>query len=427
VFRVPADAVDLRLPKEYALPVGWQAYVLFALLPVWWFAGASFFMWPLIAVPLLIALAVRGGVRTPMRFGIWLLLLVWMLASGVELASGSRVLAWAWRYSFYLSGTVIFLYIVNTPERRLPTRSIVNALGVYWVMVVAGGWLGVLFPGTNFASPMEKLLPHSLAQNQYVYAHVHLQFAEIQHFLGFPLGRPETFFAYTNAWGSAFAILTPFAICAMTQTRHPAWKLVLRVAMAAAVVPVVFSLDRGLWLSLGLGLAYAVFRFGLRGDLKQAGKVILVFAAIGAILVASPLGGLAQGRFSHKTGDTGRLLRDQQAQQRIASSPILGFGAPLPSSDPTQSSVGTESEVFLLLFSHGVPGLAFFAIWMFYTLFRSGRWRSPWAFWAHVTVLIACVQLPYYEITERLPIILVAAAIAYREIMREREPEPEPA
>jgi hypothetical protein len=39
------------------------------------------------------------------------------------------------------------------------------------------------------------------------------------------------------------------------------------------------------------------------------------------------------------------------------------------------------------------------------------------------------IQVPYYEITERLPIMLVAAAIAYRVMMRgpETDTEPQPA
>jgi hypothetical protein len=144
------------------------------------------------------------------------------------------------------------------------------------------GWQAyAIFGLLPLASPMQHLLPGSLLHNQYVYEHVHLQFSEIQHFLGFPVGRPETFFAYTNAWGSAFAMLTPFAICAMMQARSRAW--------------------------------------------------------------------------------------------------------------------------------------------------RSARWRSPWAFWAHVTLLVALIQVPYYDITERLPIMLVAAAIAYREMMRAPAPEALPA
>ncbi len=154
---------------------------------------------------------------------------------------------------------------------------------------------------------------------------------------------------------------------------------------------------------------------------------MLALTVVGAVLVVSPLGNLAQGRFQHKTGDTGRLQRDQEAQQRLLDSPALGFAAPLPSQDPTQSAVGTESEIFLLVFSHGIPGLALWILWFFYTLFRSARWRSPWAFWAHVTLLVALIQVPYYDITERLPFMLVAAAIAYREMMRAPEPERHPA
>jgi hypothetical protein len=221
-------------------------------------------------------------------------------------------------------------------------------------------------------------------------------------------------------------MLTPFAICAMTQARSRTWKLVLRFSLAAALVPVVFSLNRGLWLSLGIGIVYAAIRFGLRGDFKLAGKVVAVLMVIGAVLVVSPLGDLAQGRFQHKTGDTGRLQRDQEAQQRLLDSPGLGFGAPLPSSDPSQSAVGTESEIFLLVFSHGIPGLALWVLWFAYTLFRSARWRSPWAFWAHVTLLVAMLQVPYYDVTERLPIMLVAAAITYRAMMTAPVEAPEP-
>ena len=424
--RVQAAPVNLNLPPGWVLPKGWQAYAIFGLLPLWWLIGLSAIMWVLIALPLGVSLAWRGGLKAPRRFGIWLLLVMWICASGIELSDPGRMVAWSWRASFYIAGTVIFLYIVNVPEWRLSIRSIVNALSCYWILVVFGGWLGVLFPNVSFPSPMEIVLPHGLLHNTYVYEHVHLQFAEVQHFLGYPVGRPETFFAYTNAWGSSFAMLTPFAICAMSQARAKSWKRTLQITMALSLVPVVFSLNRGLWLSLGIGIVYATIRFAMRGDFRQVGRVAAVIVILAGVVTLSPLGDLAQGRFEHKTGDAGRIQRDQEAQQRLLDSPALGFGAPLPSTDPTQSSVGTESEIFLLVFSHGIPGLGLWMLWFFYTLFRSARWRSPWAFWAHVTLLIALIQVPYYEITERLPLMLVAAAITYRAMMREPEPEPEP-
>jgi hypothetical protein len=428
--RIKAAPANLNLPPGWVLPQGWQAYAMFGLLPLFWLIGLSAVVWVLIALPLAGSLALRrSDVQAPRRFGIWLLLVLWICASGIELTNTGRMIAWAWRASFYGAGTVIFLYIVNVPDWKLSIRTIVNSLAFYWILIVFGGWLGVLFPNVSFASPMQYVLPHGLLHNQYVFEHVHLQFAEVQHFLGFPVGRPETFFPYTNAWGSSFAMLTPFAICAMTQARSRSWRRTLQIAMALSLVPVVFSLNRGLWLSLGIGIIYATIRFAMRGDFRQVRRVLAVLALLAAVVAFSPLGDLAQGRFQHKTGDTGRIQRDQEAQQRLFDSPLLGFGAPLPSSDPTQSSVGTESEIFLLVFSHGIPGLGLWMLWFFYTLFRSARWRSPWAFWAHVTLLIALIQVPYYEITERLPIMLVAAAIAYRVMMRgpETDTEPQPA
>ena len=138
-----------------------------------------------------------------------------MVASGVELSSASRAIAWSWRLSFYFSATVLFLYIYNASRERLPTRTVINALAAYWVIVIAGGWIGVLFPSIAFSSPAEAVFPHSLLNNTYFYAHVHLQFAQLQHFLGFAEGRPQTFFAYTNAWGSTTAMLTPVCLAAL--------------------------------------------------------------------------------------------------------------------------------------------------------------------------------------------------------------------
>src|SRR5581483_7264605 len=239
-----------------------------------------------------------------------------------------------------------------------------------------------------FQSPAEHIFPHSLLNNTYFYAHVHLQFAQLQHFLGFNEGRPQTFFAYTNAWGSTTAMLTPIAIAAL-----------------------VFSLDRGLWLSLGVGLVYALVRFGALRDMRRVAKVVGAVLVVVALVAVTPLGGLVTGRFQHKTGDTSRLARDQVAQSQIASSPALGYGAPQQAvgATHTQKSVGTESEIFLLLYSHGVPALFLFASFMTYTVVRTAKTRSrssPPMFWVHVALLVACAQAPYYELTERVPIFL---------------------
>jgi hypothetical protein len=402
-------------------PQGWQPYAIFLGLPVWWLLGLSFFMWPLITLPLVYPLFRRGELRVPRRFGIWLVFIAWMVASGVELASPTRAIAWSWRLSFYLSATVLFLWIYNTSRERLPTRSIINALAGYWVLVIIGGWIGVLFPTIAFASPAESVFPHSLLNNTYFYAHVHLQVAELQHFLGFAEGRPQTFFAYTNAWGSTCAMLTPIALAALAANPGRVWARVLKITLAASLVPIVFSLDRGLWLSLGAGLAYAAVRFGALRDMRRVMRVVGAVLVVVALVAITPLGGLVTARFSHKTGDTSRLARDQAAQSQIISSPLLGYGAPQQAVGVTHTSksVGTESEIFLLLYSHGVAALFLFGGFMAYTVVRTAKQRSrssPALFWVQVALLVACLQAPYYELTERMPLIMVFAALLYRDI-----------
>src|SRR5450755_421351 len=109
----PRRLPDLSRPRWANLPAGSLPYLIFLGLPVWWVLGFSFFMWPLITAPLILPMVRRGALRAPRRFGLWLVLLGWMLASAVELHSFSRGLAWGWRFSFYVSGTILFLYIYN--------------------------------------------------------------------------------------------------------------------------------------------------------------------------------------------------------------------------------------------------------------------------------------------------------------------------
>ncbi len=414
-------ALPSTRPGWAQLPEGWQPYAVFTLVPLWSMLGLSFFMWPLIALPLIYPMFRRGGLRVPRRFGIWLLFLCWMIASGVELSSPSRAIAWSWRLSFYLSATILFLWIYNASRERLPTRTVINALAAFWVIVIVGGWVGVLFPSVQFNSPAEHLFPHSLLNNTYFYAHVHVQFAQLQHFLGFTEGRPQTFFAYTNAWGSTTAMLTPIAVAALAANPGRTWGRVLKVTLALSIVPIVFSLDRGLWLSLGAGFGYAAIRFGALRDMRRVARVVGAVLVVVALIAVTPLGGLVTGRFQHKTGDTSRLARDQAAQSQIASSPLIGYGAPQQAVGVTHTkkSVGTESEIFLLLYSHGVPALFMFAGFMTYTVVRTGKHRSrssPPMFWVQVALLVACVQAPYYELTERVPIFLTFAALLYRDI-----------
>lgn len=407
-----------RRSRWTLVPGGWQIYALFLGFPIWWVLGLDAFIWPVLAFPLFCSLLLRGSIPAPRFFWLWACFLIWMLASGTRVEGEWRWLAFAYRAALYLSATVLFLYIYGSSRRRLPDESAIRALTLYWCLVILGGFLGVLFPQVSFATLATSTIPKELLSNRFVYDLTHHSFADIHSFMGYPAPRPKVLFAYTNAWGSTLALLTPFAL-AFLATSPPRWqRLAVMALLVASIVPLVFSLNRGAWLSLAVGLAYAVLRFALSGQVRAVGGVAVLAVAIGLAIAYTPLGEVAADRLAHPHSNAGRLSLYQEALSRSAGAPFLGFGAPRPSEEnPNLPSVGTHGQLLLILFSHGVPGLVFFLAWFAYTLWRSGSRGSPARFWMHVVILMALVQSPYYELLPmQLHVVMVAAALAWREI-----------
>ena len=94
-------------------------------------------------------------------------------------------------------------------------------------------------------------------------------------------------------------MLTPVCLAALAANPGRVWGRVLKVTLALSVVPIVFSLNRGLWLSLGVGLAYAAVRFGALRDTRRVMRVVGAVVVVGTLVAVSPLGGLVTARFSH--------------------------------------------------------------------------------------------------------------------------------
>jgi O-antigen/teichoic acid export membrane protein len=397
--------------------------------PLWWALGLQNFMWPVVATPLFFSLLVRReAVRVPPRFGIWLLFLAWMFLSVVQVDNQNHAASYVYRGLLYLSATVLFLYIYNATESELPTRTIVNTLAAYWGIIVLGGLAAVLDPNFSFTAPAAKVLPHFVTHISFVQAQLHPGFAQVQRILGFPVGRPKTFFIYTNEWGANFTILTPFAFAALAYARTALRKQVIVALMVLSIIPLIFSLNRGAWLALTIGLVYSGVRFAMRGQVRILVWVIAVAAIGGVLILGTPLGTLMSERFAHPHSDKGRLNRDHEAIQWIKKSPVLGYGTPREApEDPTGPSLGTHGQFFLVLFSQGLPGVALFLGWIGYTIVRSGRLgrAGPTArYWAHLAIILGVMQGFYYELLPmQLHMMMIAAALAYRDLKPAPEPE----
>lgn len=390
--------------------------LMFLGFPLWWALGIGAFIWPVLALPMGLSLVRRPSLRVPRGFWLWLLFLLWVAGSGTQLSEGSRGIPWGYRAATYVAATVLFLYIYNEPKHRLPDRRVLLTLAVFWAYVALGGLLGVLAPRFEFVSPFERILPARLASNAFVQALVHPASAQISTFLGYEVPRPKAPFEYTNDWGSVFALAAPFAIAAWPHIRRPRWRIAAIALLLISLVPVVLSLNRGLWLSLGVGLTYVVIRSTAEGHDRPLVGVAFGLILVTAFAIATPLRDVIEARIGTPHSNQRREALYVETISGSLRSPIFGFGAPRPSErNPALPSVGTQGQLWLVLYSQGVPGLLFYSGWYFVAYLRTLK-RSSWtALWCNVVILIALLQLPYYgHLAAQLQVIMVAAALGLR-------------
>lgn len=393
----------------------WPLYLLFVGFPLWWVSGLAAFAVVITAVPMTILLIQRGQVELPKAFWIWIGFLIWASAAALELSSGSRLIGFSVRLSNYVGSSVVFLYIYNARETLTRTK-ILKCMIFLFAFVVFGGYLGVLIPHGSLTTPAESLLPNSIATNQYVQALVHPAFAEVQQ----PYGSPQTFyrpsapFPYTNSWGCNVALLVPLVLAAFSVLRRRRSRAFLIALLVAACVPAFATLNRGMFLALGLVLGYVSIRLALRGRFVAL-LVILTSAGVGLVAAVSA-GVLAnlQARLHYSQTNVGRQTIYQEAFDGALKSPIFGNGAPKPS-DTLSVSIGTQGQVWNVMFSYGFIALALFLGWFLVAAMLSSRARGLSGLWVHGTLAVCFVTFFYYGYDGiQLTVAMVAAAIALR-------------
>ena len=411
---------------------GWPIFVVLYGYVLLWFLGLSALMWPVAAVFMTLYLWSQRNVYRPPGFGIWLLFLGWMMVSGIRIDTFPAALVFAYRAAIYLSVAVLLLYVYNLSHRVVRTRALVNALAFFWASVIALGALAILAPELHFRSVAEVLLPRSITSIGFVRDLVHPVMAQIQDFLGYPVARPSAPFTFTNQWGATVALLAPI-FWLWTQIQTGLLKRTFGILiLVLSLIPIVYSLNRGLWLSLGVAVVYAAFRFALQGRVKPL-ILITLGVALGAVLiVASPLGDLVTERAETGHSDGTRVNLVQKSLDATMESPLLGHGRPIPDLDSIELAataaadgegwspppIGTHGQVWLVLVSHGIPATILFVGFLLYALwFTRGPITSPTVFWSHITILIAVVELPFYTLTPaQLPLIAIVIAMAMREL-----------
>ena len=421
--QVPGHGPRARRLSWFARDPAWPIVALLVGWPLWWSLGVGDYLPIVLAFPIIRRMYYwrvnrERTIRLPPGFKIWSLFLIVTLFSvsaisltapdSVVSPTGSRMISWALRTGVYYAVTVLLIYAGNLTEEELPRRRLAYLLGLVGIYTAAGGVFAVLDPRFQFTSPLAHVLPNSLQKGNGLLAMMlHPGFSQVQNILGYAVGRPRAPFDYTNMWGNCLAILLPWLIVAWWSYGNRKERRNLLIVMGIALVPVVYSLDRGLWVGLGVSILYVALRFAARGRLALLAGLCGVLALIAVVVVASPLQSLISQRLSHGSSNAVRSSLSGLAVDVALSSPVIGYGDTRHELGSTHSivvgktakchacgsrDIGGNGQLWQLLITGGFLGAALYCSFFLYGIWR--YWRDPTPY-GLVGVLVLILGFPF--------------------------------
>ena len=96
-------------------------------------------------------------------FIFWLAFTSWVLLSGLQLESGTKIITFTYRLALYAAAGVLFVYTYNLPRSTALDTKILRILTAFWMIVVVGGYLGILVGAHAFTPPFSSYCPLGLA------------------------------------------------------------------------------------------------------------------------------------------------------------------------------------------------------------------------------------------------------------------------
>ncbi len=407
--------------------------------PVFWVLGLGEFVWMIMAVPMAYRLWARPRrIRVPPFFGLWLALLVWVVAGGFmigehlpgTLTTSGGFIGWGIPAANLVSATVVLLYVGNLREEELPARKVIRMLAIFFCVTVAGGMLGVLFGNVSFTSPFELVLPHSIRANYYVHQLIHPGFAQVQDILGKTSPRPKAPFAYTNNWGNNLALLMMwFVVWGWVRGTRRA-RFWTAVTLIVTAIPIIYSVNRGMWIGLGISLLFVGYQLASRGRASLLGAIAGITVVAALLITVTPLRSIVDARLSHGQSNTIRGSLNGAAFHAAVRSPIVGWGTTrsvLGSPDSIaigktsscqtcgNAPIGSTGELWTLLIANGFVGAGLYFGFIVLVAWRYRRHRAPEAVAARLILYLSPFYAVFYSaVPTALVITFISMALLWR-------------
>ena len=401
------------IARPALLRPGWIVATLFVLNPVWWVLGFGGLVWGLMCVPVWLWIARRPDVRRPPMVALFALFVVWSVVCATRIDRFTGFLSFAFRTSGYLTALGLAIYVYN--ERRVTRDGFVRFVAWLWVAAIVGGYLAFVLPNQRISPTLASvLLPSSIKQNDFVGNLVTPGFAQVQNLFGLPIPRPTTLFKFTNEWGGNVGLLTPFFVASFLYSAKRSERRFGTVMMFAAVPPIIVSVNRGLWISIGVIFVVLAVRSFLQGHTAPAKILGAAVVFIAFVLLFTPLGAVITGRLSESDVSTREGIYGE-AWRGALESPFFGWGTTRPSTNPFSPAVGTHGQMWLVMFANGLVGLAIYVGWALSSAVGALRRTDRVSMMLACTILVGGIQMAFYSLVPvALAIVLIAIGLVNR-------------
>ena len=427
-------------------PEHWPFTAMVMAFPLWWAIGFGPIAVTVFATVMAWKMRRMRPIRVPRGFGLWLMFLLTVLVSGLMLGKTApntlpdpvkgQLLGYSLRFASYIASAVVLLFVGNLGERKLPEKLILRSLLVLFGVTVAGGLLGMAAPDLQFTTPLGYLLPHGIAANDYARLLTHPAAAQVQDVLGYATPRPKAPYEYTNMWGNVIGLLLVWFLAWASRDRLR--RLIALPVVAVAAVPIVFSLNRGLWIGLALALLVYTLRLLVTGRLFAVVGVATVALVAAVAITASPLGAVFQERLQAGHSNDIRANLAEAAYHGAQASPIVGWGTQRNVRGSFQSiaigdsagcegrcgnaGIGSTGAFWLVMFAHGFVGITLYVGFFLAVLWFYRRDRTATGIAAQITVVMSLWFIYVYSSPGwPLTLAMIAVAVLWRHSTREQE------
>jgi len=403
-----------RTPRRVENLGGALVLLPFAAYVLWWVLGVGDFIW-IIAGALIAASWIGArGLRIPPVFILWVLFVAWAGVSLVMNDTPGRTVGAVYRLLLYAAAGILLVHTFNA-RRALPLQRVTGAMVWFLAGMTLVGYLALAFPQVVIRTPMSWIMPRGLASNQLIDEMIIRRMAHWNPDAWIEQAvRPVAPFLYANTWGNVYSLVLPLAILHLWLGWHSRYRWPTLLVILASVFPALSTLNRGMFVGLGVVFAWVLLQALLRG------RILLAVSGAAAGLAAvfawavSPWGEALRTRVETTDSTVDRAQLYRSTFEAALQSPLVGYGSPRPAEDPWLPSLGTQGQFWTVLYSHGVIGAVLFTGFLLGVFLLVMRRRDVVGAVLGGLILATVVETVFYGMMTGIMVSMVVAALALR-------------